>query len=342
MKNTKKPEHKVRKFIINNVDDHRSDIASFTATHFSITRQAVNLHLKNLVNRKILTESGETRNKEYILKPLRSWHFDYIISDELKEDIIWAKDVLPNMNDCSNSALDVLHHAFTEMFNNALDHAKGKNIYLKIVENAKFYQINIRDNGIGIFKKIKQKLRLSNENHAVFELTKGKLTTAPKQHSGEGIFFTSRMVNLFTIVSGKVGFTHSYGEKFDWFREIKNEIKGTYVSFKVNKNSRKNTRDLFLKYAPPDDHSFNKTVIPINLVEYDEISLVSRSQAKRVLKRIDDFKIVALDFNKIKYIGQGFADEIFRVFVNSHPQVDIVPINTCKKVREMIAHVEGR
>jgi len=38
-------------------------------------------------------------------------------------------------------------------------------------------------------------------------LAKGKLTTDPKRHSGEGIFFSSRMFDEFDILSGGV-FSH--------------------------------------------------------------------------------------------------------------------------------------
>jgi anti-anti-sigma regulatory factor len=40
-----------------------------------------------------------------------------------------------------------------------------------------------------------------------------------------------------------------------------------------------------------------------------------------VLARIDRFKTVVFDFSEVDVIGQAFADEIFRVFATSHPDI---------------------
>ena len=68
-------------------------------------------------------------------------------------------------------------------------------------ENYKEIVVCIQDNGIGIFKKIKKDHNLENENQAIFELRKGKLTSDSVNHSGEGIFFTSKVVDDFFINS---------------------------------------------------------------------------------------------------------------------------------------------
>ena len=38
-------------------------------------------------------------------------------------------------------------------------------------------------------------------------------------------------------------------------------------------------------------------------------------------------------------IGQAFADEIFRVFKNTHPDVHLTPINCTPLVKRMIAYI---
>jgi hypothetical protein len=52
----------------------------------------------------------------------------------------------------------------------------------------------------------------------------------------------------------------------------------------------------------------------VRLAKYGNDQLISRSQAKRLLARIELFKIVLFDFSGVETIGQAFADEIFRVF----------------------------
>lgn len=66
---------------------------------------------------------------------------------------------------------------------------------------------------------------------------------------------------------------------------------------------------------------------------------VARSQARRICNRLDDFKEVIMDFNSVEFMGQGFADEIFRVYASDHPQVTLCPINMIPDVERMIRHV---
>ena len=82
---------------------------------------------------------------------------------------------------------------------------------------------------------------------------------------------------------------------------------------------------------------FNKTEITVHLAEeYLGEHLISRSIARRILSNIDKFKVVFLDFENIETIGQGFADEIFRVFKNKHPEISVIPLNTNEEIDFMI------
>ena len=51
---------------------------------------------------------------------------------------------------------------------------------------------------------------------------------------------------------------------------------------------------------------------------------------------MEKFKKVILDFQGIEAIGQAFADEIFRVFVNKTPGTRITPINMTEAVQKMV------
>lgn len=53
---------------------------------------------------------------------------------------------------------------------------------------------------------------------------------------------------------------------------------------------------------------------------------LSCSQAKRIF----------LDFEEVKTIGYGFGDEIFRVYKNKNPDIQIIPTNTNPKIEFMI------
>ena len=85
----------------------------------------------------------------------------------------------------------------------------------------------------------------------------------------------------------------------------------------------------------------DKTVVPVRLAQHEGEKLVTRSQAKRVAQRFERFKEVVLDFEGVAEIGQGFADELFRVFAKAHPDVRLRPINTSEAVTQMVRRVLG-
>lgn len=65
-------------------------------------------------------------------------------------------------------------------------------------------------------------------------------------------------------------------------------------------------------------------------------NIVSRSQAKRVLARVEKFKEVILDFKGVAEVGQAFVDEIFRVFSQSHPEIHLFYVNANESIEWMI------
>jgi len=173
---------------------------------FNISRQTVNTHLSRLRAEGVLTETGKTSNKRYGLRILQDWDKGYSLEPGLTEDAAW-EEVAPVIAELPANVLSIWNTGFTEMFNNALDHSAGTYVSVRVRKTAINTEVAIFDDGIGIFRKIQQALSLPDERHAILELSKGKFTTDPSKHSGEGIFFTSRMFDKFDILSGGLYFT---------------------------------------------------------------------------------------------------------------------------------------
>ncbi len=192
--------------------------------------------------------------------------------------------------------------------------------------------------GEGIFLKIQRALGLHDPRESILELAKGKLTTAPQQHSGEGIFFTSRVMDLFAIESHRLRFIHA-AKAADLIAEQGVDTHGTRVTLRLDNDSPRRLQTVFDDYTDSEEYTFDKTVVPLRLAQHEGEKLVSRSQAKRVAHRFDRFKRVELDFTGIEEIGQAFADEMFRVFATAHPAIRITPINTSPAVAQMIRRV---
>ena len=325
----------IRQFILDNVKSHPLDIASITSKNFRISRQAVNSHIKRLIEQGSLKAKGNTRNREYSLANQEDVTETFSLKG-LEEDQVWRNYVMQYLGSITDNALDIWHYGFTEMLNNAIDHSEGDTVSISIEKNPLSTSIIIIDDGHGIFRRIQNILKLEDEKHAVLELSKGKLTTDPENHTGEGIFFSSRLFDEYAILSGGVYFSHEYNKPEDWIMEREKPESGTAVIMDLNNNTSRTVKSVFDQYTGTEDYGFDKTVVPVKLTKYGNERLVSRSQAKRLLSRVDRFRTVILDFEGVDRIGQAFADEVFRVFANNNPGVQLHFIKANNEVESMI------
>lgn len=334
---TRNKSERIRRYIIEKVDEHSKHITALTAEEFGISRQAANRHIRILVGEGLLSASGKTRSMEYSLTPLIEKQVGINIVSGLSEDRVWRQVVKPEIANLAENVLSICNHGITEMMNNVIDHSEGSQAFVSITLDAAKLQLGTYDNGIGIFNKIKRDLNLEDDRHAILELSKGKLTTDPEKHSGEGIFFTSRMFDEFYIQSGNLFFIHSEPGG-DWLLERREaDIKGTNIHMTIRTTSSRTSEEVFDKYAgDKETYGFTRTHVPVALAKYGDENLISRSQARRLLARFDQFEEVLLDFRDVQTIGQAFADEIFRVFKNAHPRVKLLWINENDSVRKMI------
>ncbi len=331
----------IRNFLIDAVRAGRQDIVSTASAAFNVSRQSVHRHLAALVKEGQLVATGHTRARIYSLGPIREHSARYLLSD-LDEHIVHRKDFSFIFDGLPDAVAEICHYGFTEMLNNAIDHSEGESVTVYARRNEKEVSIRIIDDGEGIFKRIARLLDLPDPRESMLELSKGKLTTDPDNHTGEGIFFTSRSFDYFHIDSGDLCFTHSDNIANDFLLHNEHDKEGTTVFMDIALDSTKDLGTVFDEYSGgPDDYRFERTVVPVRLALYEGESLVSRSQAKRILNRVERFRTVMLDFEGVDRIGQAFADEAFRVFVNNHPDINLVSVNTTSRIEQMISRAQA-
>ena len=329
---------KIRRYILDQVEKSPKGVAKATAKRFGISRQAANKHLQRLCEEGVLERSGSTSSTRYRLAMLSQWTGAYMVETGLAEDVVWAQDVQEQLHALADNATSLWHYAFTEMFNNAIDHSEGSQIGVGVTRTAVSTEMVIHDDGCGIFKKIQKALGLLDERHAVLELSKGKFTTDPENHPGEGIFFTSRMFDSFAILSGSVCFSHKSGSVEDWVQERGCDPgDGTFILMNLKNTATRTATKIFAQFSSEDGVDFIRTVIPVRMAQLGEDWLVSRAQAKRLLARVEEFRKVTFDFDEVKVIGPAFADEIFRVFALRHPDIELVSLNANLEVEKMVA-----
>lgn len=232
----------------------------------------------------------------------------------------------------------IVRYAFTEMLNNAIDHSEAHRCRIALRLDSGAASFEVRDAGIGLFHSIASKLNLEDEQAAMLELLKGKTTTMKERHTGEGLFFTSRVADRFLVRSHRIQVEWDRSRN-DVFVSARRFLKGTEVRFLVRRGTRRRIEEVFEEFAPKEyDYQFGKTRVHVRLLQTD---YVSRSEAKRLLANLEKFREVVLDLTSVRSIGQGFADEVFRVFRASHPDVKILTEGANPAVAAMLRHAGG-
>lgn len=313
-------------------------------TALGVSRQALHLHLRRLIEEGRVVKEGRTRGATYRLarpdeerEPVVPFRREYSTAG-LEEDRVFddLDALLQLRRHVSPEAHDVARYGFTEMLNNAIDHSQSERCQVEAVLEPYTFRFRIRDRGLGAFATIAEKLGLPSEEAALGELLKGKTTTMRERHSGEGIFFTSRAADRFALRSHKVEVEFD-NLKPDVVAKEARHLEGTEVSFEIRRRTRRKLSDLFEEFAPEEfDYRFDRTRVYVRIYQG---ACVSRSEARRMLHGLDRFREVILDFQGVKTLGQGFADEVWRVFAARHPEVAIRVESLSPSLEPMVRHV---
>lgn len=261
-----------------------------------------------------------------------SWHRELTLLG-LAEDVVWRRVKEDLGLSTESKAGRIMGYAFTEMLNNAIDHSGSETATIKWWVTPDQWSFEIRDYGIGVFPKLRRGLDLANDFEAVQELSKGKRTTDRARHTGEGIFFTSKALDIFRLTSSGIRWTVDNIRK-DVALGVAPIVRGTSVECQVDPETQRDLPDVFHQFT--DDLAFVRTRPVVKLFEVGT-SFVSRSEARRLLDGLDtDFEIVEVDFTGVTDVGQGFVDELLRVWPAAHPDKAVVPINMNAAVEFMV------
>jgi anti-sigma regulatory factor (Ser/Thr protein kinase) len=338
----KQQADRVRRAIQEEIFWNSASPVARVARQFGITKQAVQFHVRALQDENVLVGTGERRNRRYRLKPILEKQQSYLLGTGVSEDKVWSAFVSPLLDDLAGPDITICEYGLTEMVNNVIDHSKAVQLTVGVTLTQASVTLTVTDDGVGIFQKIASALGLADPRLALIELSKGKFTTDPARHTGEGIFFSSRSFDRFAIRSANLLFYHSTRTD-DWLVDTKDKsFTGTRFSMGLITPTSRDHSEVFKKFSSgPDDYRFSKTHVPLDLATFGDESLVSRSSAKRALARVQGFEEVLLDFRSVNSVGQAFADEMFRVFANAHPNVKLIYINANEQVTGMIRRAEA-
>ncbi|TMD82350.1 MAG: DUF4325 domain-containing protein [Chloroflexi bacterium] len=252
----------------------------------------------------------------------------------LEEDKVWDRlQAQAPLRHATKQAIDIARYALTELVNNAVDHSGGVKASIRWEARADLLRAEIGDDGIGAFERIRIARALPDHRSALAELSKGKVTTQPDRHSGEGLFFTSRAVDHFDLQANGLRWIVD-NRRRDFALGASSYEPGTLAVFEVDAATTRRLEDIFRAFTD-EELGFSRSYVRVKLFEHGS-SFVSRSEAKRLLAGLERFAEVELDFNNVESVGQGFADEVFRVWAKRHPEVRLVPTHMNDGVALMI------
>lgn len=324
----------ILQYILEKIAQKTPSLSKTVADTFGVNASTIHAYINEMLDKKIIEKK---KRGEYELID-QEYHYQLSRKNGDLDDDIYAYNacLCKHIETFSDNVKDIWSYTFSEMINNVMDHSCAENVHIVIKQNYLITTAAVLDDGVGIFKKIKEHFGFSSIDDAICELFKGKLTTDTMNHSGEGIFFSSRLMDEFLIVSdGRVFTINKYDDSKVMDLPIENQH-GTCVIMGLSNFSQKKAKEIFDAFSD-EDGGFTKT--KISLKNIFGTSPVSRSQAKRVSNRLDSFEEVIVDFTDVAWMGQGFAHQLFVVFAKNHPDISIIPVNMNEDVTKMYNHV---
>ena len=306
------------------------------ARRAGVTRQAAHRQLQRLQEAGLLVRKGAGRSSRFDLTrtPIALWSFE---RDGLDEADVWRRvEGIEVIHALPRNVRSLLRHALTEVVNNAIDHSSGRRVTLALEKRSDDLSLTITDDGVGIFRHVSETRGLTSEREAIGVLQTGKETTDPERHAGEGLFFVCRMGDVVSIESGQTRWVIDTLRKDTSVQDIR-QRPGTRVSWSVDVNTSRTTQEVFGRFTD-EDLRFSKTEALIRLLQQGN-EFVSRSEARRLGEQLAKFDRVTLDFSGVSGVGQGFVDELFRVWQRAHPNVEITTVNMNSAVKPMIGRV---
>jgi anti-sigma regulatory factor (Ser/Thr protein kinase) len=317
-----------------------ADLPDRVMQSLGASRRSALARLRQLVAAQWLVREGQGRQTRWRPGTLRQVVHRYTLAG-LQEDLPWARDFAPYF-ELPGEVARMAQHAFTELLNNAIDHSGGTQVTVSMRQTALHLQLLVSDDGCGIFSRIESAFDIADPALAMLELSKGKLSSDPDRHSGRGLFFTSRLADMFDLHANATAFQCRGWDGSRWLPGHALPRQGSSVYLAIALDTPR-TLDGVLRAHSLDGagYGFERTVVPLQLLVGAGTGLASRAQARRVTARLQQFRRAELDFSGISDIGHGFADELFRVFRLQHPTLDVVPVGMAPRVAALVDSVRA-
>ena len=342
---TESKRQKIKDHILRKIDADKKEFIALISNEYGISVTSVKRYIESEIeNAHIIRDTYRTCGYSLAFTG-RELRYD-IKSIAEREDSILFSEILPLIN-AGDKAMEIWNYVLPEILSNAVNHSGGSTVSIYVRSNYLYTRVTVADNGVGIFSKVREAMKSFGHrdpsiDDAVAELYKGKFTSEPDKYVGDGIFYSMHLLDKFAAISEGNVIRAGFEEEPSYLRShllgyaMRPTDNGTVIVMQLENDTQRDASDVFDKYSSGED-GLLRTNIPVFEACADR-NPITRSQAKRLCARLDMFDEVILDFEKSMIMGQGFADEVFRVFHNNHPQVVVMPVGMNPVVKRMYLH----
>lgn len=327
------------KFLLQRIFEEDPDFVDKTMQAFSVSRSTVYNYINHLQDMGELERVGGSMPYRLLYHTSR---FTIDTSKESSEDRIYNRDIAPLLEELPFGVQRIWRYAITAMLNNAMEHARASAIVVVVNRSRLSTIVGVLDNGIGIFRRIQQRQReetgeIITSTEAASLLFAGGYTSLPDAHSGQGIFFTSRLMDHFAIRSDTQLFTLNSDDADE---EVGERFRGTAVQMALANDTDRDLGEVMARYVDPEQ-GFVRTEIPMARI-FGAGDPVSRSEARRLGDMLLDFAVAELDFSGVEELGPDFAHELFGVIARGRPDLYLKVKNANERVAAAIRRVERK
>ncbi len=333
----KNQPHPIRAFLLEKIPQYPRNIVALASKEFSVSRTTVHRHLNRLERDGKIIKTGTTKQAAYFLKTSldKTLIFNRDTGAVGKE--IWSQYLAADFSRLKPAQIEICAYGFAQAFDNACLHSESKGIVVKTVWKENSVELNVIDDGVGLFEKIRNEQGLADKRESVLPLAHGVLRWNPE--NPPGLLTVSRAFDMFGVLANGL-FYFKDNRNDDWFLESKPKArsKGTRVSMALHFDSVRTLSAVLPQPRATAETERRSAEVRIALGRFDEEPYVSRIQAQRLLKGMDRFQRVVLDFTGITTVGQAFVDEVFRVYAADNPDTRLDVIHANEDVRFMIQH----
>ncbi|MCA9628516.1 MAG: winged helix-turn-helix transcriptional regulator [Myxococcales bacterium] len=283
------------------------------------TRQAVHRHLRALVDAGELAVSGRARATRYYLpkSPPGAFRLDLADCDTSSTWEMVRGLLIPE--ESTDAAVELTRRCLTELILNAETHAAAASAELRCRTHPNLIRFELQDSGLGLFTRIRERLKLGSDLDALFTLSKGPLTTQPAAHFGRGLFLVAAACQRFELTANGLCWAQD-NLRGDQLLSEAPSARGTLARCEIDPETELEW-DGLLRQRLPGSSPLAATG-HVKLFEHGQ-QFVSRAEARALLQGLEDVLDVYLDFKGVRGVGLGFAQEIFSNWQSDHPGVRI-------------------